>query len=80
MLQSMGLQRVKHDLVLNNNTNLRKCCRVMIVNMIQKVGKKMDVQTKMYKKFLFFKLENIKKIQTELKNTITDYNTKNTLG
>ena len=39
----------------------------------------MDVQTKMYKKFLFFKLENIKNIQAELKNIITDYNTKNTL-
>ena len=56
----------------------KKEFRVMIINMIQELGKLMDAKSEKLQEVFNEKLANIKSNQTELKNTITEM--KNTLN
>lgn len=56
----------------------KKEFRIMIINMIQELGKLMDAKSEKLQEVFNEKLANIKNNQTELKNTITEM--KNTLN
>ena len=56
----------------------KKEFRVMIINMIQELGKLMDAKSEKLQEVFNEKLANIKSNQTELKYTITEM--KNTLN